>query len=64
MLAGNRVDGGEDGLPPGLGILLGPAGAGALDGQWLACLCDQALVAVKEHRLDRGGADVDSEIHD
>ncbi len=63
VLAGEGGDGGLDALPPGLGVLLGPAGVWAGDGEVVAGLADQALVAVEEDRLDRGGADVDAEVH-
>ena len=64
VLAGERVDGGLDApatSPRDPARTSRGAGAGRV--RRLARLADQPLVAVEEDGLDRGGADVDAEVH-
>ncbi len=63
VLAGDRADRALDRAPPVLRLLLGPAGMRPRHGQALARLADQPLLAVEQHRLDRGRADINSQVH-
>jgi hypothetical protein len=51
------------GLPPVFGILLGPAWPRPRDRQRLAGAGTQRAVAIEQHRLDRGGAEIDADEH-
>jgi hypothetical protein len=50
-------------LPPVLGVLFGPQGLGALDGEGGDALTDDGAMGVEDDGLDARRADIDSEKH-
>ncbi len=57
---GDAAHGGDDGLPPRLGLLLGALGLWLKDGIFDAGSGDHAAAAIGQQHLDRGSAQVDA----